>query len=267
MTGPKKTSAKQLAANRANARRSTGPRTPAGKARSRWNALRHGVLAKAVIPEALEPYESRPEFAALPATLQDEFAPASAIEEILVERIAVRYWRLARLLRAESGTIARRQREEHSQVGPFEDQNFSYCQLPATPLSHLRSDFHELEEALKNPKRLRALLARRDERWRTASEEELCVAAQERLGILQARCDRERAKERAITQDQTSIPTLDVALAFARYEAHLQRQLDAALASLERLQRLRAGDRVPPPLQVSVDVAAPLAGDKAGVTD
>lgn len=35
----------KLAAQRSNARRSTGPRTEAGKARSRWNALRHGAWA------------------------------------------------------------------------------------------------------------------------------------------------------------------------------------------------------------------------------
>jgi hypothetical protein len=37
---------KQRAASRANAQKSTGPRTEAGKAASRFNALKHGIDAK-----------------------------------------------------------------------------------------------------------------------------------------------------------------------------------------------------------------------------
>ena len=42
-------SPRKLAANQENARRSTGPRTPEGKAKVRHNALKHGLLAKEVI--------------------------------------------------------------------------------------------------------------------------------------------------------------------------------------------------------------------------
>ena len=54
MTGPKRVTEGQLAANRRNAGASTGPRTAEGKAASRWNALKHGALAQAVIPPPLD---------------------------------------------------------------------------------------------------------------------------------------------------------------------------------------------------------------------
>ena len=43
------TSEKRLAANRANARRSTGPRTAAGKSKSARNAIVHGLTTRATL--------------------------------------------------------------------------------------------------------------------------------------------------------------------------------------------------------------------------
>src|SRR5438105_11544511 len=47
-------SEKQLAANRANATRSTGPRTPEGKARAAQNARKHGFTASTFAVVRLE---------------------------------------------------------------------------------------------------------------------------------------------------------------------------------------------------------------------
>ncbi len=62
---PKKpVSERKLEANRANARKSTGPRTPEGKARSSQNAYKHGLLARCIIP-ANDPVEDPADFDSL----------------------------------------------------------------------------------------------------------------------------------------------------------------------------------------------------------
>jgi hypothetical protein len=99
------TSPKQLEANRRNAQRSTGPRTPAGKERVKFNALRHGLLAKSVILPIRSRSEKQNHFDALLAQLIDELKPVGILEDMLVEKIAVSYWRLRRALRAEAGEI------------------------------------------------------------------------------------------------------------------------------------------------------------------
>ena len=49
---------KQLAANRRNAQKSTGPKTPEGRAVSKMNALKHGILSKEVLVRGLNIKES-----------------------------------------------------------------------------------------------------------------------------------------------------------------------------------------------------------------
>jgi hypothetical protein len=90
--------AAQIAANRRNALRSSGPRTAAGKAASCRNALRHGLTARATV--VLD--EDAEDFLWLRAELWTELAPGDAREELLVETVVQAAWRMRRAWRAEA---------------------------------------------------------------------------------------------------------------------------------------------------------------------
>ncbi len=49
-----------------------------------------------------------------------------------------------------------------------------------------------------------------------------------------------------------SLPPADATDTLLRYEAHLDRQLYRAMDQLERLQRQRRGENVPPPLNINL---------------
>ena len=96
---------KQLAANRANSLRSTGPKTDTGKATASRNSLTHGLLARDLLVHTGGGREDAAEFHSLLDDLGEALAPQGMLETILVEKIAVAYWRLRRAARAEAGAI------------------------------------------------------------------------------------------------------------------------------------------------------------------
>jgi hypothetical protein len=79
-------SPKQLAANRANAAKSTGPRTPEGKARSAQNARKHGFTASTFAVVRLEDLH---EVAHLKDDLLAVYQPVNSQELFALERIAL----------------------------------------------------------------------------------------------------------------------------------------------------------------------------------
>ena len=97
-------SAAQMEANRKNAQRSTGPRTPEGKERSRANALKHGMTGEGVV--LLD--EDAAEVALRNDELESELRPSGRMGRIMVHRIAMISVRLERSERNEFATIARR---------------------------------------------------------------------------------------------------------------------------------------------------------------
>jgi hypothetical protein len=88
----------RLAANRRNSTRSTGPRSVAGRAASSQNATCHGLLSR----RPLLADENPAEYELVSTRLLEALAPASAMEEIIVDDIVGAVWRLRRLQRVET---------------------------------------------------------------------------------------------------------------------------------------------------------------------
>src|SRR5688572_21227195 len=87
------TSAARVEANRRNARRSTGPRTKAGKRRASMNVLKHGVCANS----PLLPGECGTTFNTFAEEVRADLRPRTPVERTLVVHITSALWRLERI--------------------------------------------------------------------------------------------------------------------------------------------------------------------------
>ena len=92
------TSEAQLAANRSNARKSTGPRTPVGKAVVARNGIKHGLLSR----ECLVKGESEADLVSFGKRLRAQLAPVGELELLLADRIISTAWRRRRLVCIET---------------------------------------------------------------------------------------------------------------------------------------------------------------------
>jgi len=94
-------SPRKLAAHRANALKSTGPRTPEGKEIARQNALRHGFFSCDVVNALLDGPDRLEEFNSMLDALLREYDPQTVRERILIDEVAACCWRIRRILRYE----------------------------------------------------------------------------------------------------------------------------------------------------------------------
>jgi hypothetical protein len=97
---PSRLSEAQLAANRANAKLSTGPTTPEGRAVSARNNFRHGLTQVKGDLVLLET-ESKDDYSRALAEFQAEWQPVTATERDLVERLASRQWLRRRAMKLQ----------------------------------------------------------------------------------------------------------------------------------------------------------------------
>jgi len=91
---------KQIAANRLNAQKSTGPRSAAGKSQSAQNSRKHGFCTSNCAVAHLEDLD---EIVNLRQDLIDLYHPANSQELWAVERIALHQMSLIRASRLEAG--------------------------------------------------------------------------------------------------------------------------------------------------------------------
>src|SRR3954463_2846615 len=94
----------RLAANRANSKRSTGPRTPRGKSVSKMNGLVHGMRAES---EVL-PGEDADELRRRHEVWADELGAETEAERCLVRAAVNASWRIDRCRGAEAAALTRR---------------------------------------------------------------------------------------------------------------------------------------------------------------
>ncbi len=93
----------QIAANIANSKKSTGPKTDAGKAKSSRNHLSHGFASSTA---RLIDGEDPEELKALLDDLLSQYQPANPTEQILVEKMAQNQWLSQRAFRLQSDAFS-----------------------------------------------------------------------------------------------------------------------------------------------------------------
>jgi len=93
------TSDAQIEASRRNATKSTGPRTPDGKAAIAANALKHGLLSREVRTKG----ESEADLVDFGKRLRGHLQPVGELELFLADRVISTAWRLRRAVAVERG--------------------------------------------------------------------------------------------------------------------------------------------------------------------
>ena len=213
----------QIVANALNAQQSTGPRSPAGKAKVAANALKHGLTGRDVVL----PGENPDDFDSFRAGLLSSLDPQNELEDALAEKIVADLWRLRRVPIFEAMLYKRGCAE--LLVGNAEASVRQY----------------ETTET----ERLTALLEKNQV---AAGDRQAHDESKRKLASARAQLD---APSFNVTRVLGATP--EPFLNLWRHETALSRSLQRTLHELERLQAKRAGQHVPVPTIVDVDVSLP----------
>jgi hypothetical protein len=137
-------SEKQIAANRLNSQKSTGPRTEAGKLTSRMNALQSGIHAESHVIRGEDPDA----LAQLTAEYNAEFHPVTPCQRDLVDTLVHNQWQIRRLRAIEAELWAAEfDEKDHFTVDPKNHYDVRRRQFP------LRSAYQGQEMQLERLQR------------------------------------------------------------------------------------------------------------------
>lgn len=129
----------QFDANRANAQKSTGPKSEAGKAHSGLNAVTHGFTGQTIVVRA----EEKAAYTAFVENSLAKWNPEGPIEMHLAYRMIGNQWRFNQLVSAESGMFALGRIEFAAQVEAFDPETASGI-LRALVLRNYAKEFDRL---------------------------------------------------------------------------------------------------------------------------
>lgn len=118
------TSEKQISANQENGKLG-GVKTEEGKAVSKYNALKHGILSKEVLLKS----EDEKALIEMGKTLRAELEPQSELELVLVDRITANVWRLKRVMQMEREMMADSQKSSFGDGVPTLGQTLTHYDI------------------------------------------------------------------------------------------------------------------------------------------
>jgi len=251
----KTSSENQITANRTNAQKSTGPKSSEGKAASKMNAVKHGILSR----EVLVAGEDHQELTALQEWFQEDLQPVGPMELMLVGQIVATHWRLRRVLAAESGEIKREAELKEasansSALPPALEDTAEGCRLLQTWLSdtmlaverdgelnmiavgEFAARVGDRSSSLKC-KLTKLHLSQRLKQ--NPDKQEVITFLNENMSQLaerEAKCQKQEEKEVKARQTYAVLPSAEALEKLGRYESMLNRQLFRAMKELRTLQ-------------------------------
>jgi hypothetical protein len=272
---------RKIRANRQNALKSTGSRTQRGKAYSRRNAIKHGLFVMSPFIYDSTNRENHAHYQEILDGLAESYKPVGAAEQLEVERIAACWWKLGRAWRYENAEIA---------AGHVNSALRVHQRMSRTPLSsedqarlvllrsaeaeiestdtisdelrekmfaadpEFRKQWESLEKATKE--KFSEILAQLRIQFSTADElaqdpaSVLLLTTLIAIYMLEHRTEHLAKSALQTANDRVAIPPAEALDRVLRADAAAERGLSRAIDRLERLQRRRTGEPVPPLVSV-----------------